>query len=172
MADAVRATSFFAALRYRGREGMWTWIIHRVSGLGILLFLIIHVVETATVIYFPDVYDDFLTAYKSPLFRVAELVIFFGVLYHAINGLRIILQDFWPYAMQRQRELAWGVTAIVLLAMLPVAWMMMGPVFGLREEPGAARHRAAQEAEVIVVETHEAVVVPVVPVAPGGEVPR
>jgi succinate dehydrogenase / fumarate reductase, cytochrome b subunit len=35
------------ALRYKGRTGMWMWLLHRVTGLGILAFLIIHVVETA-----------------------------------------------------------------------------------------------------------------------------
>ncbi|MET0399897.1 MAG: succinate dehydrogenase, cytochrome b556 subunit [Longimicrobiaceae bacterium] len=140
MANA-RRTSLGNSLRYRGREGMWTWILHRLTGLGILLFLLIHVVETATVIYFPDLYDRFLVGYKTGLFRFAELVIFFSVLYHAVNGTRIIVQDFWPYVMQRQRQLVWASAVVVVLAMLPVTWMMMAPMFGLAEEPGVERHR-------------------------------
>ncbi|HEX2095422.1 MAG TPA: succinate dehydrogenase, cytochrome b556 subunit [Longimicrobiaceae bacterium] len=140
MANA-RNTSLGTSLRYRGREGMWTWILHRVTGLGILLFLLIHVVETATVIYYPEVYDGFLASYKTGLFRFAELVIFFSVLFHAVNGLRIVVQDFWPYVMQRQRQLVWASAAVVVLAMLPITWIMLAPIFGLAEEPGVERHQ-------------------------------
>lgn len=135
-----RRTSFGNALNYKGREGMWTWILHRLTGLGILAFLMIHIVDTAMVIYWPGFYDDSLGLYQHPVFRVAELLIFFAVLFHAFNGLRIIVQDFWPYAMLRQRQLAWGVAAVVALAMLPVTWLMIGPLFGA-EEPGAERHQ-------------------------------
>jgi succinate dehydrogenase / fumarate reductase cytochrome b subunit len=147
MGTTHRTTSLGWALSYRGREGMWTWILHRVTGLGILLFLIVHVVDTALVIYRPDWYDHALAIYQSPLFRFGELAIFFSVLFHAVNGLRIIIQDFWPYAMQYQRQLAWGVAAVVVLAMLPVTWMMIAPIFGLAEEPGAERHRQRTQAE-------------------------
>jgi len=145
-APVIRNRGLWTAIRYRGREGMWTWILHRMTGLGILLFLIIHVVETATVIYYPDIYDAFLASYKTALFRVAEVLIIFAVLYHSVNGLRIIIQDFWPLMMQRQRQLTWAVAAITVLAMVPIVWLLMAPVFGLREEPGTQRHieRCAQ----------------------------
>lgn len=138
----VRQTSLGNALRYRGREGMWTWILHRATGLGILLFLIIHVIDTAIIIYWPAEYDVALGLYKHPFFRFAELLIFFSVLYHAVNGLRIVVQDFWPYVMQRQRQLVWATAVIVVLAMLPVTWIMLAPIFGLAREPGTARSEA------------------------------
>ena len=143
---ASRNTGFGTALRYKGREGMWTWILHRVTGLGILAFLLIHVVDTATVIYWPEFYDASLNLYRSPLFRVAELGIFFAVLYHALNGLRIIVQDFWPMAMRHQRKLAWGVAAATLVGILYPAVLMLGPVLWGAEEPGAERHRQRIEA--------------------------
>lgn len=162
MAVGTRTRSFSSALRYKGREGMWTWILHRMTGLGILAFLIVHVVETATVIYWPGFYDETLALYRAPFFRFAELLIFFSVLFHAMNGLRIIIQDFWPVAMLRQRELAWGVAAVTIVAMLPVAWMMLAPIFGLAEEPGAERYRQRMEMN----ETVEAVT-PAPPLAEG-----
>ena len=143
MAQSHRSTSFSSALRYRGREGMWTWILHRVTGLGILLFLIIHVVDTGIVIYRPDLYDDALNIYKSAFFRFAEVAIFFSVLFHAFNGLRIIIQDFWPMTMLRQRQMVWAVATVVVLTILPVAWLMLRPVFGLGPEPGSERVQSA-----------------------------
>jgi succinate dehydrogenase / fumarate reductase, cytochrome b subunit len=146
---AILNRGLWTGLRYRGREGMWTWILHRMTGLGILAFLVIHVVETATVIYYPDIYDAFLAQYKSPLFRLAELVIIFAVLYHAVNGLRIVIQDFWPIVMRRQRQLTWAVAIITGLAMIPITWLLLAPLAGWREEPGSARHleRCAQQPE-------------------------
>ena len=146
MAKEYRARSLGAALRYRGREGMWTWILHRATGLGVLLFLIVHVVDTGLIIYSPTFYDHALALYKHPLFRFAELLIFFSVLFHAVNGLRIVVQDFWPVVMQRQRQLVWAAAAIVVLAMVPVTWIMIAPLFGWADEPGTGRHheRCAQ----------------------------
>ena len=144
MASDYRARSLGHAFRYKGNAGMWTWALHRVTGLGILAFLIIHVADTAAVVYWPDFYDDTLDLYRSPLFRVAELLIFFSVLYHALNGLRIIIQDFWPIAMLHQRRLAFGALGLTALFIIPVAYIMLAPLFGLREEPGAERHRQRQ----------------------------
>lgn len=115
-------------------------MLHRATGLGVLLFLVIHVLDTAAVIYSPEFYDHALGIYKSPLFRVAELLIFFSVLFHAANGVRIIVQDFWPMAMRHQRRLAWSASAVVILVMVPVTWIMLAPLFGLANEPGTARH--------------------------------
>lgn len=141
MAIVDRAKSLTAALSYRGREGMWTWILHRATGLGVLAFLMIHVVTTATVIYWPEFYDEELALYRQPIFRFAELLIFFSVVFHALNGLRVIVQDFWPLAMRKQRQLAWGAAGLTALAMIPVTWIMLAPLFGLAEEPGAERAR-------------------------------
>jgi succinate dehydrogenase / fumarate reductase, cytochrome b subunit len=136
-----RSTSLGAALRYKGREGMWTWMLHRVTGLGILLFLILHVADTALVVYRPDLYDHALTLYKSAFFRFGEVAIFFSVLFHALNGLRIVIQDFWPVAMRHQRKLALAAAVAAVVAFLPAAWMMLAPIFGLADEPGTERYR-------------------------------
>jgi succinate dehydrogenase / fumarate reductase cytochrome b subunit len=146
MATVHRVRGVWTALRYRGREGMWTWLLHRATGIGILLFLVIHVVDTAIVIYWPALYDHALNLYRNPVFRVAELLIFFSVLFHGLNGLRIIVQDFWPAAMLRQRQLALTAVAAAVVLILPVAWIMLAPLFGLRDEPGTARHQARMSA--------------------------
>jgi succinate dehydrogenase / fumarate reductase, cytochrome b subunit len=146
MASDFRARSLGHAFRYKGNAGMWTWALHRLTGLGILAFLIIHVVDTAVVVYWPDFYDETLNLYRSPVFRLAELLIFFSVLYHGLNGLRIIVQDFWPIAMLHQRRLAWTAAGLSAVLILPVAWIMLAPLVGLRPEPGTERHeRRLQE---------------------------
>lgn len=126
---------------------MWAWLLHRATGLGILLFLLIHVVETAMVAFSPEFYDEAVLLYKNPVFRFAELLIFFSVLYHAVNGTRIVIQDFWPVVMQKQRQLTVAGAFIVALVMLPVTWIMVAPLLGLADEPGTQDHIARCEAD-------------------------
>jgi succinate dehydrogenase / fumarate reductase cytochrome b subunit len=165
MASDYRARSLGHAFRYKGNAGMWSWALHRLTGLGILAFLIIHVAETAAVVYWPDFYNEALNLYKNPVFRFAELLIFFSVLYHALNGLRIIIQDFYPLAMLHQRRLAWAAGAISAVLIIPVAWIMLAPLFGLRPEPGAEAHeRRMRERGVVEAPTSAAP-------APGGVAP-
>ncbi len=169
MGVAQRSRSVATALRYRGREGMWSWLLHRITGLGILAFLLIHVVDTALVIYWPDFYDTSLELYRHPLFRVSELAIFFAVLFHSLNGLRIVVQDFWPLAMLRQRQLAYAAAALTAIAMIPITWMMIAPLFGLADEPGTERHRIRMQERGAQVET---VVTPAPAEVSLGEEPR
>lgn len=165
MAADYRARSLGQALRYKGNAGMWSWLLHRVTGLGILAFLVIHVADTAVVVYWPDFYDHTLEIYRSPLFRFAELVIFFSVLYHGLNGLRIIVQDLWPIAMLHQRRLAWAAAGISAVAIVPVAWIMLAPLFGLAPEPGTERHERRMRERGQAVEAHAAAPAPVPPVS-------
>jgi succinate dehydrogenase / fumarate reductase cytochrome b subunit len=141
----VRNTRLTESLRYKGREGMWTWMLHRVTGLGILFFLLIHVFDTALVIYWPGLYNESIAIYQHPLFRIGELAIFFSVLYHALNGLRIIIQDFWPTAMRHQRKLGLAALGLSVLLILPVTWIMVAPLLGLAKEPGLERHQQRME---------------------------
>jgi succinate dehydrogenase / fumarate reductase cytochrome b subunit len=146
---------------------MWSWLLHRITGLGILAFLLIHVVDTALVIYWPDFYDTSLELYRHPLFRVSELAIFFAVLFHSLNGLRIVVQDFWPLAMLRQRRRR--AAALTAIAMIPITWMMIAPLFGLADEPGTERHRIRMQERGAQVET---VVTPAPAEVSLGEEPR
>jgi succinate dehydrogenase / fumarate reductase cytochrome b subunit len=161
MATEYRARSLSQGLRYKGNAGMWTWLLHRVTGLGILAFLIIHVADTATVVYWPHFYEETLALYRLPIFTVAEFLIFFSVLYHALNGTRIIIQDFWPIAMLHQRRLAYGAVGLTALLLIPIGWIMLAPLVGLREKPGTERHRRLQQQGVEAQAPASAVVPPV-----------
>ena len=160
-----RSTSLGSALRYKGRTGMWAWMLHRVTGLGILFFLILHVADTALVAYRPDWYDHALALYRHPLFRVGEVAIFFSVLFHALNGMRIVIQDFWPVAMRHQKKMAMTAGVVTLIVFLPAAWMMLAPLVGLAEEPGTERHQQRIETQQPTAATSGSAPVAIVPEA-------
>ncbi len=75
--------------RYSGRSGQLSFILHRLTGLGTLLFLSLHILDTATVYFAPSLYQHAIDLYRSSLFMVGEIVLVFCVIYHGVNGLRI-----------------------------------------------------------------------------------
>ena len=83
-------------LRYRGREGMLAWAFHRISGLAIWLFVVIHVIDIYLAGDDPKAYDTILQVYASAPGRIGEVLLGAALLYHALNGLRIVIMDFWP----------------------------------------------------------------------------
>jgi succinate dehydrogenase / fumarate reductase cytochrome b subunit len=116
-------------LSYRGREGYWAWLLHRVSGVAIILFLFLHVLDTCLIGFGPAAYESFVSIYRVPVFRVLEVALSGAVLYHGINGLRIIAIDFIETATRIQRQLWYAVWAAFLVLFLPAAFFMLRPVF-------------------------------------------
>lgn len=108
---------------------MWAWALHRITGVGVLLFLSVHIVETFMLSLGPDVYNRTLALYRTPFFRVAEIALLFAVLYHAINGIRITIQDFWPALWRYERAFIWAGAIILMLVFIPLAIWGMLPVF-------------------------------------------
>ena len=121
--------SFRDELRYRGGINMWAWALHRVTGLGVLLFLCIHILETFTVSLGPTFYNHTMELYDTPLFKIGEVGLLFAVLYHAINGIRITLQDFFPKLWRYNRVMLWGSFIILLIVYVPLAIWGLLPVF-------------------------------------------
>jgi succinate dehydrogenase / fumarate reductase cytochrome b subunit len=114
---------------YRGREGMWAWLLHRVSGLGVALFLALHILDTALIGFGPEAYNHAIALYRTPLFRIGEVAVAAGLLYHALNGLRIIAIDFSDSASRRERQLWYGVMVLFVVLFLPTAYLMLAPLF-------------------------------------------
>ncbi len=113
-----------AGTLYRGREGMWSWVAHRVTGVLVFFFLFTHVLDTALVRVSPDAYNAVMDTYKTPLINVMELGLIAAVLYHALNGVRVMLIDFWSKGVRYQREMTWAILTVFVLVMGPGAYFM------------------------------------------------
>jgi succinate dehydrogenase / fumarate reductase cytochrome b subunit len=114
--------------RYRGREGQWSFLLHRLTGLGTLLFLTIHILDTATVYFAPAFYRDVIAVYRLPIFGLGEIALVFAVLFHGFNGLRIAVFDlFSPRAwmIQYERNSTLYTLVVTLVFWIPSAvWML------------------------------------------------
>ncbi len=110
---------------YRGREGMWSWVAHRITGVAVFFFLFVHVLDTALVRVSPDAYDRVIATYKTPIVNLMEVGLVGAVLYHALNGLRIVLVDFWSRGPKYQRHMFWVVMAVWFVVMIPGTYFML-----------------------------------------------
>lgn len=109
---------------YKGHEGQWSWMFHRITGVAVILFLFAHIVDTAVIGWGPEAYDRVTEAYKNPAVHVLELGLVLAVLFHSINGMKITLIDFFPSlaghikAVGRTSALAFVLSALVVTAIM------------------------------------------------------
>lgn len=110
---------------YRGGEGMWTWVLQRITGVAVFFFLFVHVLDTALVRVSPDSYDAVIATYKTPLVNLLEIGLVGAVLYHALNGVRVILIDFWSKGPRLQRQMTWIIGIVWVVVMIPGVYFMI-----------------------------------------------
>jgi len=115
---------------YHGSEGMLAWAFHRISGVAIWAFVVLHVIDIYLVGGDPKAYDTILQIYASPPGRIMETLLGAALLYHALNGLRIIIMDFWPVFTRYHRILWYANWVIFTVVGLPVAVIILKPIFG------------------------------------------
>jgi succinate dehydrogenase / fumarate reductase cytochrome b subunit len=110
---------------YKGDPGMWSWVAHRITGVATFFFLFVHVLDTALVRVSPDTYDRVIDTYKNPLVNLMEVGLVGAVLYHALNGVRVMLVDFWEKGAKYQRPMLWIIVAVWAVVMIPGVYFML-----------------------------------------------
>jgi succinate dehydrogenase / fumarate reductase cytochrome b subunit len=110
---------------------MWSWVLHRITGVAIFFFLLVHVLDTSLVRLSPEAYNVVVATYKTPLVGLGELGLVAAILYHAFNGLRIILIDFWRKGVKYQNIMFWVVIALTVIVLAAFAPRHLMHVFHL-----------------------------------------
>ncbi len=108
-----RNVGLSTGLRYKGQGPMLTYVLHRISGLGMAIFITIHILAAFLGgqggAFVNDIYENWFF----------QIFIFFCVLFHAINGLRITILDLFPKLLEHHREAIW------------IEWAVFLPIFGI-----------------------------------------
>lgn len=112
---------------YRVSWAQLAWFGHRLSGIGVLAYLFMHIVETSMVTLGPEVYNATLGLFKNLPIRLGEVVLMAALVYHSLNGLKVILLDFVPAATVWYRPLTYGVVIATVVAMVPLSILMVAP---------------------------------------------
>jgi succinate dehydrogenase / fumarate reductase cytochrome b subunit len=112
-----RNVGLFTGLKYRGGSPMLVWLLHRISGLGIIIFVTLHMLAGLLIQQYGGTLAVTInTLYESIYFQV---FIYFCVIFHTLNGLRIVIMDIWPKLLEYQREVIW------------LEWLIFVPTYGL-----------------------------------------
>jgi len=119
-----------AGTLYRGRVGMWSWVLHRITGVGIFFFLLVHILDTALVRVSPEAYNVVIESYKTPIVGMAELGLVGAILFHGLNGLRVIAVDFWSKGTKYQALMFWAVLVISIGLVAAFTPLHLSRVFG------------------------------------------
>jgi succinate dehydrogenase / fumarate reductase cytochrome b subunit len=113
--------------RYRMSWAELAWIGHRLSGIGVVVYLFVHIVETSMVTLGPNVYNSTLGLFHNLPVRLGEILLMAALVYHSLNGLRVIALDFWPRLTVLYRPLTYAVIVSTILAMIPLGLIMITP---------------------------------------------
>ena len=120
MRDRARSTV------YRGRSGQWAFIAHRTTGFLVFLFLLLHVVDVSLIAR-PRLYDEVHELYGNVLLRLFEVGLLFALVFHALNGLRIVMIDFFPGTIGNEKAVLGAVTVVSLVATAAGGFVIMKP---------------------------------------------
>lgn len=115
---------------YRGREGMWSWVLHRITGVAIYFFLLVHILDTSLVRLSPESYNAVINTYKTPIMGLGEIALVAAIGLHALNGLRIILIDFTGFGTRHQKAMFWVAVALWLALLAGFVPRQLIHIFG------------------------------------------
>ena len=102
-------------MRYRWPLGFWSFLLMRISAIAITIYLLLHIIVLSYLLKGPAAFDQMMKTVQAPLFKVFELALLGGVLFHAFNGIRILWIDFASGA-QYQKPLFWAMMSLALVA--------------------------------------------------------
>jgi succinate dehydrogenase / fumarate reductase cytochrome b subunit len=137
MADTVK--------HYNNKLGLWGWLgggrygleryayaLHRVTGLGILLYFVLHIFVTGSRLGGKESWTKWMGSFETGLFEIGEFLVFAAFAYHALNGIRLGLTELgflmgkpsrplFPYRSSVMRQRPVMIVVMVLAAILIIA---------------------------------------------------
>ncbi len=114
---------------YTGDTGQYAWIMHRASGIGILFFLLIHIIDIMLIGLGRDVYDHTVEFYANPFIIPMEVLLVGAVIYHLLNGLRIVAVNFSSNGPSQEKKYFWWVLGGTVLLTIPSGIIILAKEF-------------------------------------------
>ena len=97
--------------------GMWAWMLFRISGLILAVYLFVHIwVISQGRIGGPEAIDNLFEFFDRPLLVFLDLMLVAAVLYHALNGVRVILMDL-GVGVYRHKAIFWVCMLVAALSL-------------------------------------------------------
>lgn len=115
-------------MHYKWKTGMCAWILHRATGIGLAIYLPLHIYVTSS-LHSPEKFDQVMGFLNLPFFKLVEIALLGAVLYHALNGVRILIID-WFGGTRVQAQMFWILMAVGLVAFIFGAAAFIQHAFG------------------------------------------
>jgi succinate dehydrogenase / fumarate reductase cytochrome b subunit len=109
---------------------MWSWVLHRITGVAIYFFLLVHILDTSLVRLSPEAYNAVINSYKTPIMGLGEIALVAAIGLHALNGLRIILIDFSSFGLKHHKALYYVVIGLWVLLLIGFVPRQLMHIFG------------------------------------------
>jgi succinate dehydrogenase / fumarate reductase cytochrome b subunit len=113
---------------YKGKSGQWAFVLHRITGFLVFFFLLLHIVDVSLITR-PKLYNEVHEVYGNVLLRLFEVGLLAALLYHSLNGLRIVLVDFFPEAIKSERTVLAVVMFLTTALTVVGGYVIMKPFF-------------------------------------------
>nr|MBN1228172.1 succinate dehydrogenase, cytochrome b556 subunit [Anaerolineae bacterium] len=120
--DTIRPRNLLKAwfdVRKR-RVGSWAFALNRLTGLGLVVYLLLHLVVLSILLQGEAGWDKFIALARHPLFLLMDVVLIFGILFHGLNGIRVALVGM-GIGVRSHKALFWILMVIALAALVTSA---------------------------------------------------
>ncbi len=115
-------------MQYRWHTGYVAWLLNRITGLLVIAYLVAHVWVVHHLAEGPRAYGKVMAVLSRPFFTLMEIALIGVVLYHACNGVRVLLVDFGRGALAQKRYL-WATMVVGVVLFVFSVWQLVGNVF-------------------------------------------
>jgi succinate dehydrogenase / fumarate reductase cytochrome b subunit len=120
--DGLRRT--LAWFDVGGRKaGTWAFALNRLTGLGLMLYLMVHMGVLTLLLRGEEQWDEFVELASHPLILALDVVLIFGILYHGLNGIRVALVGM-GIAVRWQKPRFWVLMAAGALLLVASGWLV------------------------------------------------
>jgi succinate dehydrogenase / fumarate reductase cytochrome b subunit len=105
------------------RVGSWAFALNRLTGLGLVIYLFVHLGVLSLLLQGEDGWNQFITVARNPLFLLLDVVLILGLLYHALNGIRVALVGM-GIGTNSQRTFFWILAGIAIVLFFVAAYLV------------------------------------------------
>jgi succinate dehydrogenase / fumarate reductase cytochrome b subunit len=109
----------------RGAVGHWAFSLNRMTGLGLVFYLYLHLAVLSMLLRGEAAWHGFLRLATTPAFLGLDVLLIFGLLFHGLNGLRVALVG-TGLAADRQRALFLSLMAFGAILLIGAAMRLLG----------------------------------------------
>jgi len=107
--------------------GNFSYWLHRITGIGLSVYLIMHIYVLSSAISGPESFNSRMGSVQNPLFAVLEILLVAGIFLHMLNGLRITFSDFFSWS--RSHKSIFWIIAILFVVLMVITLILQWPKF-------------------------------------------